>query len=44
MIEWFNSESQKVIGFASTTLHDWIKNIKPKPMVTDSHWFSRVLC
>ena len=43
MIERFYTECQKVIGFTSTTLHDWIKNVKPKPIITHSHWFAGAL-
>ena len=43
-----------IIGFAFATLHDWLKKfppifhpirstVKPKPIVTHSHAFSRVL-
>ena len=52
LIEQFSIECRKVIGFALTTLRDWLKKIapffhpsevKPKPIVTRSHAFSRAL-
>jgi len=26
-LEWFSFECRKIIGFASTTLHDWLKKL-----------------
>ena len=52
IIERFSFECRKVIGFAFATLHDWLKKfestfiqseVKPKPIVTHSHAFSRAL-
>ena len=51
-IERFSFECWKVIGFAITMLHDWLKRFAPlfhprskiKPIVTRSHAFSRALC
>ena len=49
LLEWFPLKCRKVIGFALTTLHDWLKNsrhfviqsiVKPKPLVPLSHAFS----
>ena len=34
------TECQKVIGFVSTTLYDWIKKVKPKQIITQWHCFS----
>ena len=54
-LERFSLECRKVIGFAITTLRDWLKRfaplfhpirstfVKPKPIVTRSHAFSRAL-
>ena len=51
-IERFSFECRKVIGFAFTTLRDWLKRfahffvqseVKLKPIVTRSHAFSRAL-
>ena len=53
LLEQFSFECRKVIAFAFATLHDWLKNshqffiqteVKPKPIVTHSHAFSRALC
>ena len=50
-VERFSFECRKVIGFASTTLHDWLRKLAPlfhpirsktKTIVTRSHTFSRV--
>jgi len=50
---WAGPECRKVIGFALSTKHDWLKNlrhffiqseVKPKPMVKRAHTFSRALC
>ena len=52
IIELVSFECRKVIGFASTALHDWLKNsshffnqseVKPKPIVTHSRLVSRAL-
>ena len=54
LIERFLFECRKVIGFAFATPHDWLRNleplsffieseVKPKPIVTYSHTFSRAL-
>ena len=52
VIERFSFECRKVIGFAITTLRDWLKDsrhffiqseVKQKPIVTRSHAFSRAL-
>ena len=48
MIERFLFEWRKVIGFALSTPHDWLNffiqsEVKPKPIVTRSHAFSRAL-
>ena len=52
VIERFSIECRKVICFAFTTLHGWLKKlaplfhpiqVKPKPIVTRSHEFSRAL-
>ena len=50
-LERFSIECGKVIGFALSTAHDWLKKlaspfhleskVKPKPIVTRSHAFSR---
>ena len=51
-IEGFSFECRKVIGFAITTLRDWLKTFAPlfhairsksKPIVTRSHAFSHAL-
>ena len=50
-LERFSFECRKVLGFAFTTLRDWLKRFaplfhpirKPKPIVTRSHAFSRAL-
>ena len=51
-IERFSFECRKVIGFALSTRCDWLKDsrhlfiqseVKPKPIVTCSHAFSRAL-
>ena len=51
-LERFSFECRKVIGFAITTLRDWLKRFptlfhsirkKPKPIVTRSHAFPRAL-
>ena len=53
-LERFSFECQKVAGFALSTLHDWLKRfaplfhlirsqVKPEPIVTRSHAFSRAL-
>ena len=51
-LERFSIECRKVIGFAFAMLHDWLKKsrqfyiqseVKPKPIVTHSHAFSRAL-
>ena len=53
-IERFSFECRKVIGFAISTLRDWLKKlaplfhpiqseVKPKPIATLSHAFSRAL-
>ena len=52
VLERFSFECRKVIGFAFAILHDWLKKfapffiqseVKPKPIVTHSHTFSRAL-
>ena len=53
VIERFSFECLKAIGFTFCTPHDWLKKnsrhvfiqseVKPKPIVTHSHAFSRVL-
>ena len=52
MLERFSFECRKVIGFALSTRCDWLKRlahlfiqseVKPKPIVTRSHAFSRAL-
>ena len=49
-IDWFSFECCEVIGFALTTLHDWLKKLAPifiqsevklKPIMTRLHAFSR---
>ena len=53
-LERFLFECRKVIGFALSTLHDWLKKntrpplfiqseVQPKPIVSRSHAFSRAL-
>ena len=51
-IEWFSLECRKLIALALTTQHDWFKNsryffiqsrVKPNPIATRSHTFSRAL-
>ena len=29
LVEWFSFECRKVIGFALSTLRDWLKNLAP---------------
>ena len=51
--ERFSLECRKAIGFALSTLRDWLKKtscqffiqseVKPKPILTHSHAFSRAL-
>ena len=51
-LERFSFECQRVIGFALSTSHDWLKRfapffiqseVQPKPIVTRSHALSRAL-
>ena len=49
-LERFSLECRKVIGFAITTLRDWLSRhffiqseVKPKPIASHSHSFSRAL-